>query len=128
MKDDVIIAAQCEKIEELEEQVRQLKKLLVPIFVTPVEWCLTAQQQTLFCMLLTRDLVTRDMFNAVAITRPSTKNASNQCSDMAVYHLRKKLKKYGIQVKSEWGVGWRLVDRKSWQKRLTEAEANNGCL
>ena len=123
MKDDVIIAAQCEKIEELEEQVRQLKKLLVPIFVTPVEWCLTAQQQTLFCMLLTRDLVTRDMFNAVAITRPSTKNASNQCSDMAVYHLRKKLKKYGIQVKSEWGVGWRLVDRKSWQKRLTDAEA-----
>ena len=128
MKDDAIIAAQREKIEELEEQVRQLKKLLVPIFVTPVEWCLTAQQQTLFCMLLTRDLVTRDMFNAVAITRPSTKNASNQCSDMAVYHLRKKLKKYGIQVKSEWGVGWRLVDRKSWQKRLTEAEANNGCL
>ena len=123
MNNDFIIARQCEKIEELEEQVRQLKKLLVPIFVTPVEWCLTAQQQTLFCMLLTRDLVTRDMFNAVAITRPSTKNASNQCSDMAVYHLRKKLKKYGIQVKSEWGVGWRLVDRKSWQKRLTDAEA-----
>ena len=123
MNNDFIIARQREKIEELEEQVRQLKKLLVPIFVTPVEWCLTAQQQTLFCMLLTRDLVTRDMFNAVAITRPSTKNASNQCSDMAVYHLRKKLKKYGIQVKSEWGVGWRLVDRKSWQKRLTDAEA-----
>lgn len=123
MNNDVIIAAQCEKIEELEEQVRQLKKLLVPIFVTPVEWCLTAQQQTLFCMLLTRDLVTRDMFNAVAITRPSTKNASNQCSDMAVYHLRKKLKKYGIHIKNEWGLGWRLVDRKSWQKRLTDAEA-----
>lgn len=120
---DVIIAAQREKIEELEEQVRQLKKLLVPIFVTPVEWCLTAQQQTLFCMFLKRDLVTRDMFNEVAITRPSTKNASNQCCDMSVYHLRKKLKKYGIYIKSEWGRGWRLVDRKSWQKRLTDAEA-----
>ena len=122
MGTDAIIAAQRDTIDELKEQVRQLKKLLVPIFVTPVEWCLTAQQQTLFCMLLTRDLVTRDMFNAVAITRPSTKNASNQCSDMAVYHLRKKLKKYGIQVKNEWGVGWRLVDRKNWQKRLSEAE------
>ena len=120
---DAIIARQCAKIEELKEQVCQLKKLLVPPFVTPVEWGLTAQQQTLFCMLLKRDLVTRDMFNAVAITRPSTKNTSNQCSDMAVYHLRKKLKKFGIQVKNEWGVGWRLVDRKSWQKRLTDAEA-----
>jgi len=123
MNNDVIIARQSKKIEELEEQVRQLKKLLVPIFVTPVEWCLTAQQQTLFCMFLKRDLVTRDMFNAVAITRPSTKNASNQCCDMSVYHLRKKLKKYGIHIKNEWGVGWRLVDRKTWQKRLTEAEA-----
>ena len=123
MNDDVIIAAQREKIGELEEQVRQLKKLLVPPFVTPVEWGLTAQQQTLFCMLLKRDLVTRDMFNAVAITRPSTKNTSNQCSDMAVYHLRKKLKKFGVHVKSEWGVGWRLVDRKNWQKRLAEAGA-----
>ena len=122
MNDDVIIAAQREKIGELEEQVRQLKKLLVPPFVTPVEWCLTGQEQTLFCMLLTRDRVTRDMFNAVAITRPSTKNAANQCCDMAVCHLRKKLKKFGVQVKTEWGLGWRLVDRKSWQKRLTDAE------
>lgn len=123
MNDDVITAAQRDTIDELKEQVRQLKKLLVPPFVTPVEWGLTAQQQTLFCMLLKRDLVTRDMFNAVAITRPSTKNTSNQCSDMAVYHLRKKLKKYGIQIKNEWGRGWRLVDRKNWQKRLTNAEA-----
>ena len=119
---DAIIASQREKIGELEEQVRQLKKLLVPVFVTPIEWGLTAQQQTLFCMLLKRDLVTRDMFNAVAITRPSTKNISNQCCDMSIYHLRKKLKKYGIQIKSEWGRGWRLVDRKNWQKRLAEGE------
>ena len=120
---DVIIARQREKIDELKEQVRQLKKLLVPVFVTPIEWGLTAQQQTLFCMLLKRDLVTRDMFNAVAITRPSTKNAANQCCDMSVHRLRKKLKKYGVQVKTEWGLGWRLVDRKNWQKRLAEAEA-----
>lgn len=123
MNNDVIIARQCVKIEELEEQVRQLKKLLVPAFVTPVEWGLTAQQQTLFCLLLTRDRVTRDMFNAVAITRPSTKNESNQCCDMSVCQLRKKLKKYGIHIKNEWGAGWRLVDRKTWQKRLAEAEA-----
>ena len=122
MNNDVIIARQCAKIDELKEQVCQLKKLLVPPFVTPVEWGLTAQQQTLFCMLLTRDRVTRDMFNAVAITRPSTKNVANQCCDMAVHHLRKKLKKFGVQVKTEWGLGWRLVDRKSWKKRLAEGE------
>ena len=120
---DVIIATQRDTILELEEQVRLLKKLLVPVFVTPIEWGLTAQQQTLFCMLLTRDRVTRDMFNAVAITRPSTKNESNQCCDMSVCQLRKKTKKYGIHIKNEWGLGWRLVDRKSWQKRLTDAEA-----
>ena len=117
---DAIIARQREKIGELEEQVRQLKKLLVPIFVTPVEWGLTRKQQALFCMLLKREIVTRDMLDATDITGTSiTPNYVN----VILYQLRKKLKKFGIQVKSEWGVGWRLVDRKSWQKRLTDAEA-----
>lgn len=120
MGTDFIIARQCEKIEELEDQVRQLKKLLVPAFVTPVEWGLTRKQKALFCMLLTRDLVTRDMLDAAAITgASSTPNYGN----VLLYQLRKKLKKFGIQVKSEWGLGWRLVDRKSWQKRLADAEA-----
>ncbi|WP_295966502.1 helix-turn-helix domain-containing protein [uncultured Bartonella sp.] len=125
MNNDFIIARQCEKIEELEGQVRQLKKLLVPAFVTPIEWGLTRKQQALFCMFLKRDLVTRDMLDAAAITgASSTPNYGN----VILYQLRKKLKKFGVQVKNEWGVGWRLVDRKTWQKRLTEAEANNGCL
>ena len=120
MNNDFIIARQCEKIEELEEQVRQLKKLLVPPFVTPAEWHLTRKQQALFCMLLNRDLVTRDMLDAAAITgASSTPNYGN----VILYQLRKKLKKYGVHVKNEWGVGWRLVDRKNWQKRLAEAEA-----
>ena len=120
MNDDVIIAAQREKIDELEEQVRQLKKVLVPVFVTPVEWGLTRKQQALFCMLLKREIVTRDMLDAAEITGASiTPNHSN----VILYQLRKKLKKFGIQVKTERGVGWRLVDRKSWQKRLTDAEA-----
>lgn len=125
MNNDFIIARQCEKIEELEGQVRQLKKLLVPAFVTPIEWGLTRKQQALFSMLLTRDLVTRDMLDAAAITgASSTPNYGN----VILYQLRKKLKKFGVQVKNEWGVGWRLVDRKTWQKRLTDAGANNGCL
>lgn len=120
MNDDVIISQQREKIGELEEQVRQLKKVLVPVFVTPVEWGLTRKQQALFCMLLKREIVTRDMLDAAEITGASiTPNHSN----VILYQLRKKLKKFGIQVKTEWGVGWRLVDRKNWQKRLTDAEA-----
>ena len=125
MNDDVIISQQREKIGELEEQVRQLKKVLVPVFVTPVEWGLTRKQQALFSMLLTRDIVTRYMLDAAAITGASiTPNYGN----VILYQLRKKLKKYGIQVKNVLGVGWSLVDRKSWQKRLADAEANNGCL
>ena len=117
---DAIIARQREKIGELEEQVRQLQKVLVPPFVTPVEWGLTRKQKALFCMLLKREIVTRDMLDAAYITGTSiTPNYVN----VILYQLRKKLKKFGIQVKSEWGVGWRLVDRKNWQKRLTEAGA-----
>lgn len=120
MNNDVIIAAQCEKIEELEEQVRQLKKLLVPPFVTPAEWRLTRKQQALFSMLLTRDIVTRDMLDAAAITGTSiTPNYGN----VILYQLRKKLKKFGVQVKNVWGVGWSLVDRKNWQKRFEDAGA-----
>lgn len=120
MNNDFIIARQCEKIEELEQQVRQLKKILVPAFVTPIEWRLTRKQQALFCMFLKRDLVTRDMLDAAAITGASI---SPNYGNVILYQLRKKLKKYGIYIKTEWGVGWRLVDRKSWQKRLAEAEA-----
>lgn len=120
MNNDVIIARQSKKIEELEEQVRQLKKLLVPPFVTPAEWHLTRKQKALFCMLLNRDLVTRDMLDAAAITGASI---SPNYGNVILYQLRKKLKKYGVHVKNEWGVGWRLVDRKNWQKRLAEAEA-----
>lgn len=117
---DVIIARQCAKIEELEEQVRQLQKVLVPPFVTPVEWGLTRKQKALFCMLLKREIVTRDMLDAAAITGASiTPNHSN----VILYHLRKKLKKFGFEIKNEYGLGWRLVDRKSWQKRLAEAGA-----
>ena len=120
MNNDFIIARQCEKIEELEGQVRQLKKLLVPVFITPIEWGLTRKQQALFSMLLTRDLVTRDMLDAAAIAgASSTPNYGN----VIIYQLRKKLKKFGVQVKNEWGRGWRLVDRKTWQKRLADAEA-----
>ena len=116
---DAIIARQCAKIEELKEQVRQLKKLLVPPFVPPAEWGLTRKQQALFCMLLKREIVTRDMLDAAEITGVSiTPNHGN----VILYQLRKKLKKFGVQVKTEWGVGWRLVDRKSWQKRLAEGE------
>ncbi len=120
MKNDFIIARQCEKIEELEEQVRQLKKLLVPVFITPIEWGLTRKEKALFCMLLKRDLVSRDMLDAAAITGTSI---SPKYCDVILYFLRKKLKKFGVQIKTEWGVGWRLVDRKNWQKRLAEAEA-----
>ena len=117
---DVIIAAQRDTIDELKEQVCQLKKLLVPPFVTPAEWRLTRKQQALFCMLLTRDLVTKDMLYAAEITG---KSISPKYCDVILYLLRKKLKKFGFEFKNEYGVGWRLVDRKSWQKRLTEAEA-----
>lgn len=116
---DVIIARQREKIGELEEQVRQLKKLLVPAFVTPAEWGLNRQEQSLFCMFLRREIVTRDMFDAAITT---TSNTPRYC-DIILCNLRKKLKKFGFEFKNQWGVGWRLVDRKSWQKRLTDAEA-----
>ncbi|WP_295894886.1 helix-turn-helix domain-containing protein [uncultured Bartonella sp.] len=117
---DVIIATQRDTILELEEQVRQLKKLLVPPFVTPAERHLTRKQKALFCMLLNRDLVTRDMLDAADITGASiTPNHGN----VILYQLRKKLKKFGFELKNEYGLGWRLVDRKKWQKRLAEAEA-----
>ena len=119
MKNDFIIARQCEKIEELEEQVRQLKKLLVPVFITPIEWGLNRQEQALFRMLLKREIVTRAMFDAAIAT---TSNTPRYC-DVILHNLRKKLKKFGFEIKNQAGIGWRLVDRKTWQKRLAEVEA-----
>lgn len=118
---DAIIAQQRDTIELQEEQIRQLKKLLFPVFCAPIEWNLTPQEQALFGMFLKRDLVTRDMFNVNAITRQDTKITEKHC-EVVLCRLRKKLKIFGIEFKNEWGVGWRLVDRKSWQKRLAESE------
>ena len=122
---DVIIARQCETIELQKEQIRQLKKLLVPVFCAPIEWNLTPQEQVFLGMFLKHELVTRDMFNAHAITRQNTKITEKHC-EIVLCRLRKKLKTFGIKFKNEWGLGWRLVDRKSWRERLAGSEKDGG--
>ena len=123
---DVIITQQCDTIEQLKNQICELQKLLIPAVVTPIEWQLTAQEYSLFSLLLTRERVSKEqaLYAIVQYQKyidPSRKSASGEkICDVIVHKIRRKLSPYGVEIKNEFGLGWYLVDRKSWQRRLAE--------
>lgn len=123
---DVIIAQQCDTIDKLKNQISQLQKLLIPAVVTPREWQLTAQEYSLFSLLLTQERVSKEqaLYAIVQYQKyinPSRKSASGEkICNVIVYKIRRKLSPYGVEIKNEFGLGWYLVDRKNWQRRLAE--------
>lgn len=125
---DVIITQQDDTIEQLKNQIRELQKLLIPAVVTPREWQLTAQEYSLFSLLLTRERVSKEqaLYAIVQYQKyinPSRKSVSGEkICDVIVHKIRRKLSPYGVEIKNEFGLGWYLVDRKSWQKRLAGSE------
>lgn len=113
---DAFIVRQRDEIEELRERIRQLEELLCPILLTPSCWKLNPGENRLFCALTTRDWVTKEALGRAAQLHDDT-NGDN-LTGVLVCHIRRKTKRYGVQIETIWGLGYRLVDRERWARVL----------
>lgn len=100
------ITQQRERIEELEEELRQLKTILVPPFTFPLEWRLTATQRRLLIALYKTPgcLTHTQCFTAM----DSKAIQSDSLLNVQIMKLRRRLTPFGVVVKNHWGVGYEI--------------------
>jgi two-component system, cell cycle response regulator CtrA len=98
-------------IEELEETVRQLREQLVPDVTFPREIGLTRMENAVLSFLLARspNVVSRDRITH-AIYFDKDDAPVSKVVDVMVFHLRRKLAPYGVEILTRWGSGF-AIDR-----------------
>ncbi|MGV6876658.1 helix-turn-helix domain-containing protein [Pseudochelatococcus sp. B33] len=108
MADD-LIAHQQREIETLRERVRQLEDALAPPGVhVPIEWRLTPVEATVYQCLASRHEATKQaIMTALYGTRPDDA-PEIKIVDVIVCHIRKKLKPFGIEIRTIWGRGYAI--------------------
>ena len=108
MSDADIIKNQRERIEELEEELRQIKDDLSPKLTIPLEWKLTATEEAAFMRLLTRPLCSRVDLTEALPKLHGADYENGQMGRMYVYKLRSKLAPLGITITTNWGRGYSI--------------------
>jgi two-component system, cell cycle response regulator CtrA len=100
-----------DRIEELEETIRQLREPLPPAYRLPRQWGLTPREADLLIVLFTarlpyshRDAIMDAMYGGL------DDQANDRIIDVWINKIRKKLKPFGIRVESKWGHGYGLSE------------------
>jgi len=99
----------CERCEDLEWQIRELKKQLAPDVDIPSAWGLTSMERAVFRLLSRSEWVSYERLDAL---RPREDRVySTDVMKVHVCKLRRKLRSCGgPEIETKWGVGYRLVD------------------
>lgn len=71
------------------------------------EWRLTPMEASMFNMLITHELVTKEAMY-VALYPDFDTAPMVKILDVAMCKIRKKVKSSGIEIETLWGRGWRL--------------------
>lgn len=105
---DRTIAEQRDRIDYLEEELRQLRESLAPITLFPIEWKLTATQQRIMAAFyksadgfLSHDQVFR--------ASGSLADEPDNLVKVQIMHLRRKIAQLGMQIKKRWGLGYEIT-------------------
>lgn len=108
------IAARLEVLERENEMLRariaQLEEALFATdsFVAPAAWGLSRLEAQVFGVLLARPLARKDtIMQALYAGRAGDPPEDNIC-DLWICKLRRKLRPFGIEIKTAWGQGWML--------------------
>lgn len=107
--DERIIARQRARIEELEEELRQMRAIAQPVDILPLEWKLQNSQQKPVLALATAPdgyLSHERAFQIVA--RLSTECDPRLVVSQQIFRARPKLKPYGIEILTRWGLGYEM--------------------
>lgn len=114
-----------ERIEELEEEIRQLRADIVPTDDT-FAGVLTRQQVALLKSIRNRNVASYQYIDQVLAGqgysgRGDGEETEQLRSKVSIYNLRQRLKPYGIEIKTWRGVGYYLDDKnKAKLKQLME--------
>lgn len=105
---DRTIAEQRERIEYLEEELRQLRESLAPITLFPIEWKLTATQTRLMAAFYKAHdgfLSHEQVFHASG----SIAEEADTLVKVQIMHLRKRIAPLGMVIQKRWGLGYEIT-------------------
>lgn len=94
----------------LREQIRRLELALVDTEPLPFEWGLTGQESAVFGVLVNRPLATKDAVMAALYRSIGRDEAEPKIVDVFICKMRKKLKPFGIEIRTIWGQGYALPE------------------
>lgn len=100
------------RVEELEEQVRQLKdELNAAEYVAPRELALSMAQTRMIGIMLRHDRVVTPeaLFNATRSHMTRRTEHDSKLMQVNVWKLREKLKRFNMEIETVYGFGWRLA-------------------
>jgi hypothetical protein len=101
---------QAANIDDLRDENRRLRELLIGAQAVPNCFGLSRSQALIFRMLMTHKTVTMDaLYTALYSTRPGD-GPTEQCLHVMVYHTRRKVERFGIGIKRHSGQFWEIPE------------------
>ena len=94
---------------ELRERIEHLEReMFSGDLVFPVEWMLTGSEQRVVGLLLARPFARKEQIMTALYRDLHRDEAEIKVIDVFVCKVRKKLKPFGITVRTVWGVGYAI--------------------
>ena len=110
---DYDLAARLEAVEDendlLRERVKQLEEVLGFRFLPPAIWGLTGSEAAVVGCLLARDLATKEALHLATQRSGADEPSEPKIVDVYICKVRKKLRRFGIEITTRWGVGYELT-------------------
>ena len=95
--------------EVLRERVDALEReFMGALLVFPVAWCLTANEQRIMGVLLSRPEASKDQIMTALYRDTHRDEAEIKIVDVFVCKVRRKLKPFGVAIRTIWGVGYAI--------------------
>jgi two-component system cell cycle response regulator CtrA len=97
-----------EENDLLKEQIAYLTSALMGSDVLPLEWNLTESEERVMRVMISREFATKEAISAALYWDKDEPSDAIKTIDVMVCRIRRKLKPYGIDIKTHWGRGFYL--------------------
>lgn len=107
------VVARLDAVEDendmLRSRIAQLEELLGFSVKAPIVLGLTGSEAAVFGVLMAREVITKDHVMAALYRNSAKDEAEIKIVDVHVCKIRKKLKRFKIDIETVWGVGYRMT-------------------
>jgi two-component system cell cycle response regulator CtrA len=109
LRDDLVTKLETEN-DELRARVRLLEEMIGMRIDVPLVLGLTGQEAILFGVLLRREIVTKEaaMVALYGMRPDGEEEVQIKIVDVYVCKLRKKVKRFDVEIETVWGRGYRM--------------------